>query len=256
MKSRKLSILVYSCWKNRDMWEIFLSLFHKYWPDCQYSIILLTDKIEGSPEKYSFDKILALDSSWYDMISNGIRNAGTPYVMLFMDDYLFSSKMENSYIEKYIESMKKYDSANIRFTKSVFTKTEKFDLDSDFRKIVPGSAYSLSTQIGIWNGEILLSYMKPEWTAWDFERIGSLEVKDYSHPILETVDFRMPYEEGVRKGKWMPQGIKVCRENGIEIDFGKRPEMGFKDNFIRNAKTFILKLSPNLVQKLQNHFSR
>ncbi len=248
----ELSILVYSCWKNRDMWDIFLALFKKYWGDCAYQLVLLTDKLECDESRYAFNKIIALDGSWYEMITNGIEKCGTPFVMLLMDDYLFCSKMENAHIENYISLMKKYGCANIRFTKSPFTKLIDFETDRQFNKVVPGSAYSLSTQIGIWNAELLKGYMRKAWSAWDFERIGSLEVKDYEHPILETKEFRMPYAEGVRKGKWLPDGVKVCEANGLKIDFAKRPKMGFIDYFIVNMKTLILKMNPNFVQKMQN----
>ncbi|MBQ3671873.1 MAG: hypothetical protein II921_10445 [Treponema sp.] len=252
MKSSELSILVYSCWKNRDMWDTFLPLFKKYWPDCAFQLVLLTDKLECDESRYAFDKIIALDGSWHEMITNALSECKTQFVMLFMDDYLFWGKMENEPIESFVSAMKTYDAANIRFTKSAFTKLVDFAPDARFKQVVPGSAYSLSTQIGIWNAEILRSYMNKEWSAWDFERIGSLEIKDFSHPILETVDFRIPYSEGVRKGKWLPDGIKVCEANGVKIDFARRPKMGFVDYFIVNAKTRILKLNPNLVQKMQN----
>lgn len=58
-KSKDLAILSYSCQKNADMWNVFLTLFKKYWPDCQYQLILLTDKrAGGSAEAFAQDKEL------------------------------------------------------------------------------------------------------------------------------------------------------------------------------------------------------
>ncbi len=43
--------------------------------------------------------------------------------------------------------------------------------------------------------------------------------------ILVALDYEFPYEEGVRKGKWMQQGAKLCRRNGIKLDTKVRPIM-------------------------------
>ena len=252
MKSADLSILVYSCWKNRDMWDVFLPLFRKYWPDCAYSLVLVTDRLECDAGRYAFDRIVAHDGTWRDMVSLALRECGTPFVMLLMDDYLFRGTQENGPMESFIAALRAYGCANIRLTKSAFTALEDFAPDPRFRRVVPGSAYSLSTQAGIWNASLLLRYMREGWSAWDFERIGSLETRDRAHPILEAADFRLPYTEGVRRGKWLPGGIRVCRANGIALDFKRRPKMGVLGRLAVRAKALVLRASPDLVQRAQN----
>ena len=106
-KNADMAILVYSCWKNRDMWRIFLKLFRKYWQNCPYRLILLTDKYNGKGEAYDFDDIVVCDSNWHDMIMAGIECAGTEYIMLWMDDYLLCDYIQNEDIAYYVEKARK-----------------------------------------------------------------------------------------------------------------------------------------------------
>ena len=73
-----------------------------------------------------------------------------------------------------------------------------------------------------------------------------------NQPILVALDYIFPYEEGVRKGKWMQQGAKLCKRNGITIDTKVRPIM----TNMEMAKIFfqgaVLDWNANLVLKVQN----
>lgn len=251
VKSDRLTILIYSCKKNSDMWTIFCMLFNKYWTDCNYRVILLTDENDETKSS-DFDEVVVLDGTWHQMIMAGIEKAQTPYVSLWMDDYLLYDTIDNNIIEQYLDDIDKYNASNIRLTKSTFTRNKLFDRDARYNVCIPGTAYSLSTQVGIWNVECLKRYMRPDWSAWDFERKGSIEIKDLEHPILEIVSYEFPYVEGVRRGKWMRSGIRTCTRNGIELDFCSRHKMSYWDEIVMHLKGVILSLNPDLVQKIQN----
>lgn len=255
MKSSEMSIIIYSCWKNRDMWEIFSVLLKKYWSNCEYKVVLVTDKCLKKDKKYIFDTIVEIDDTWGRMIKKALQVADTPYVMLWMDDYLLCDYVFNDDIEKQLNRAKQYHSANLRLTESpkcqgVYKKQQGIGY---YKR---GEAYSLSTQVGIWNVEFLRKIIKDEWSAWDYERIGSLSKECPEQPILVSLDYEFPYEEGVRQGKWMVQGAKLCRRNGIKIDTNVRPIMSNKDMARIYFKGAILDLNPTLVVKVQNIVSR
>ena len=46
-----------------------------------------------------------------------------------------------------------------------------------------------------------------------------LEKKHSEQPLLAALDYTFPYVEGVRKGKWMIEGEKLCRRNGIKPEY-------------------------------------
>ena len=255
-KSPDMAILVYSCWKNRDMWSVFLTLFSKYWPDCSYKVILLTDKYDSRREDDGFDDIVVCDSNWHNMIMAGIEQAGTEYVMLWMDDYLLCDYVRNEDVAYYIEKARKHHAANLRLAESPTIPSKVFSKDKELNFYQPGTAYSFSTQVGIWDVEFLKKNVKKDWSAWDFERKGSLEVKDFTHPLLASRNYTFPYEEGVRRGKWMDNGIRLCQRNNIRLDFEKRKPMSSFELAWIYFKGGILGLSPTVVVKVQNFVQR
>lgn len=251
-KSKELAILVYSCWKNSDMWLILQKLLKKYWSDCNYKVILLTDKYEGEKTQYGFDDIVALDSTWYEMIMAGIEVAGTPYVMLWMDDYLLCDYVKNDDIEYFLKLTKQYNAANMRLIESATIPSFTYDENSELNYYIPGTAYSMSTQVGIWSVEFLKQNVKKEWSPWDFERKGSIEIKDYQQPLLAPKEYVFPYEEGVRKGKWMVVGAMLCQRNGIKLDTSVRPIMSNMEMAKIYFQGAILEWNPTLIVKIQN----
>lgn len=255
MGNRELSIIVYSCWKNRDMWEVLSTLFKKYWKDCPYQVILVTDKYYQTEKKYVFTKIVEKDDTWALMIKEAIKQADTPYVSLWMDDYLLCDYISNSDLKKQIERAIKYNVANLRLVESpVCEGIWHNDANIGFYK--RGQAYSLSTQVGIWDAEFLKKVIRDEWSAWEFERIASLSTDNNEQPVLVSLDYVFPYEEGVRKGKWMVEGAKLCKRNGIKLDTSVRPVMTNKDMAKIYFQGAIIDWNPSLVLKIQNFLSR
>jgi hypothetical protein len=255
LKSTELSIIVYSCWKNRDMWEIFSILFRKYWKDCPYKVVLATDKYNKTDKEYVFDNVVELDDTWARMIKNAIKAADTPYVMLWMDDYLLCDYISDIDIEQQLQRAKQYKAANMRLIESPKCKgIYKHDRRIGYYKL--GEAYSLSTQVGIWDSKFLYDMVNDEWSAWDFERMASLTKIKSKQPVLVSLDYQFPYEEGVRKGKWMVAGFNLCRRNGIKLDTTVRPIMTNLEMANIYFLGFIMDLNPTLILKIQNKLEK
>jgi len=143
-----------------------------------------------------------MDDTWAKMIKKAIQEAKTPYVSLWMDDYLLCDYVQNVDIEKQMRRAIKYNASNMRLTESPRCHG-RWQGHKDIGCYKRGEAYSLSTQIGIWDSDFLNKSIQDEWSAWDFERIALLDKTESRQPILVSLDYEFPYEEGVRKGKWM-----------------------------------------------------
>lgn len=256
MKSTKMTILIYTCWKNHDMWDVFSKLFKKYWHDCPYRVLCLTDYCEEKNDEWVFDEIISYASNWYDMIENGLKVSKTKWVSLWMDDYLLCDYIQNENIEYYIQKAEQHHAGNLRLVESPTIPSKIYANDPELNYYEPGSAYCFSTQIGIWDADYLKANMKVGWSAWDFERIGSIEAKDREHPLLASKNYTFPYEEGVRQGKWMDNGVRLCKRNNITLDFTKRRQMSnFELSWIY-FKGGILESNPTVIVKIQNIINR
>ena len=254
----RLSIIVYSCLKNADMWSIFLQLFHKYWSNCPYSLILVTDKI---PEDYSqwedhFDQVVQKDATWSEMLIKAIDQVNTQYVMLCMDDYLLCDQVVTADIESLLNKADQYHAASLLLTPNDFNVPIPYEQDKTLGLYQYKSAYSISTQVGIWNTQFLRRNIKKGWSAWDFERKGSLEICDNCFQLMVALDYAFPYIEGVRKGKWMEAGRKLCERNRIRLDYQKRPVMTNMEMAIAYFKGAVLDINPTIILQIQNLLQR
>ncbi len=101
---------------------------------------------------------------------------------------------------------------------------------------------------------LLKKYIKDYQTPWDFERKGSVEVKDNKHPLLAPSNYTFPYEEGVRRGKWLDNGGRLCKRNNISLDFNKRKQMSSFELAWLYFKGGILEISPTKIAKIQSFF--
>ena len=64
------------------MWKIFSILFKKYWKECPYKVVLVTDEYHEVEFEHVFDQIVQIDDTWAAMIKETIRTVKTRYVML------------------------------------------------------------------------------------------------------------------------------------------------------------------------------
>lgn len=254
--NKELSIIIYSCVKNSDMWPIFIKLFRKFWAGCPYEVVLLTDKLCQGYMVDGFDRIIEKDDVWAKMILNAVNEIRTPYVMLWMDDYLLCDYVNNEIMEEMLKKAQMYSVANLRLMESPIIPYKVWSVDNEFGYYEAGTAYSISTQVGIWSVEFLKKSIKQEWSAWDFERRGSIEIHEDSFPYLVSLKYTFPYEEAIRRGKWMDNGVRLCKRNGIKLDFNKRAAMNNWDLARIYFKGAVLECNPTLVVKLQNFFCR
>jgi len=250
----RLSIIVYSCLKNADMWTIFLQMFRKYWSTCPYSLVLVTDRL---PEDYyqwkdHFDQVIQKDATWSEMILEAIDKVNTQYVMLCMDDYLLCDQVINTDIELLLNKADQYHVASLMLTPNDFNVPIPYSRDKTIGLYRYKSAYSISTQVGIWNTQFLRRNIKIGWSAWDFERKGSLEICDNQFRLMTTLDYSFPYIEGIRKGKWMDAGRKLCEMNHIRLDYQKHPAMTKMEMAMIYFKGAVLDINPTMILKIQN----
>lgn len=250
-----LTVIVASCDNYSDLWRPFSVLFRKYWKDCPYDSVLVTETAVTDKEPYIFDKIIACGKGvgWADRLAIGLHEVKTPYVILLCDDYFLCDHVDTNKIRGLLGLAQKYHVGYFPMIKSpetcaVFSETEGL---VEFKK---GTAYCIATQAGIWDVDFLKQLAKGYNSIWEFERLGSFQCAGLEQPILGTRQMVFPFEDVVHKGKWEEFGVRLCDRNGIEIDFSRRGKMSHLMAAKEHLKGAILDVNPTLVVKFQNLF--
>lgn len=256
MRQKDCTVLVTSCDAYSDVAAPFIVLFRKYWPDCPFEVVLLTETVAPPAAGPAFDRVIATGRGkcWCEMLAEALGQVDTPYVILQMDDFYFSAPVDTANILRRLDQAKAFDVANLRLVplppgRTPWPGTDLLEMPKDV-------AYCVTCQTGIWNRDYLLGLARRNKSAWEFERYGSFMVGGERRPLLVTPAKEYPVLDTVHKGYWEPCGVRVLRENGLACDFSRRGTPPLAVRLREGAKKLVFALFPwTLIVRVQNVFN-
>jgi hypothetical protein len=248
-----LAVLVVSCDKYSDVWEPYFRLFRKRWPDCPYPVYLGSNFVDFRFEGVSCIPI-GEDRSWTENLHLLLDAVDRSRIILLLEDFFLTRETNTDLIIKMVELSEKLDLGCFRLF-PLPPPSKKIPDIPGVGEIRKGDDFRVSTQAGIWSTKLLRSLAWPGMTAWQFEEIASLVSDMMPERYLGLYEPAMEYCNGLVQGKWMPEGLQVCREAGIEPDLSVRDCFSAKElaniQQPNGLKTFIRSLLPEeMDQKL------
>lgn len=81
----KFALLVVSCDNYSDLWQPFFHLFWRFWPDCPFSVHLLTNNLNPKIQQVK-NLLVGDDISWSENLLNALKQLKEEYIFLFLDD--------------------------------------------------------------------------------------------------------------------------------------------------------------------------
>lgn len=251
-KNRDCTLLVTSCDAYRDMERPFLTLLRRYWGDCPFETVLLSET--GAEE--GFDRVILTGrgKTWSEMLVEALDQIDTPYVIMQMNDFLFNAPVCTSRLLALVAAAKAHDALNLRLIPNppglrFFGEAEGVRLMENDKN----RAYSASCQDGIWNRLFLRELATKTRSAWEFERYGSymFDLAD-SRPLLVCEERQYPTLDTVHKGYWTPAGVKLLADEKIDYDFSRRGLPPLGNRLKEWLKRLVFGISPELVTRIQN----
>lgn len=250
--SADLTVVVASCDRYADLLAPFSALWRKYWPDCPYETVLVTETAPSERDGLCFNRVIACGGggSWCGRLVRALGQLSSPYVLLLCDDYFLEAPVDTKLFQKRLEQAQTFDVANLRLIPNPRPGRSYKDGLWEYRK---QTAYCIATQAGIWNREFLLSLAKGKASIWEFERYGSFDVGDGTRPLLVTPTQEFPFVDAVHKGCWEPFGVDVCARNGIAVDFTVRGRPSLLVRLREGLKGLVFAVFPwMLIVRVQN----
>lgn len=246
-----IAVVVASCDKYSDVWNLFFTLFFKNWADCPYSLFLISESLVYPDPRVK--TINVNDNDWSTRVITSLRTIKEPNVVFMVEDYLIDRKVNNRQIEELLDYMHRKNAGYLGFVPNPDP-----DMACDDNKIVgevnKGSFYRLSTQAGIWNRDVLLGLLRQGESIWDFEIKGTVRTNDLDVPFLrlkknphQNYPIHYPGYTGVTRGKWSLEAVKLCKMEGIYLDFSVRQKEKRSERFRHralNALTILISVPP------------
>ena len=249
-----LAVMVISCDKYQDLWDPFVHLFWKFWPDCPFKVYLGTNEVDYQDSRISVLKI-GKDASWADGVKKMIERVDEPYILTILEDFLIARAINSDLIASALSLVRKEDISCFRlqsFTMPRMQRSRRFRGESEVFQILPQDEYCVNAGIAIWKKETLLQLLKPGYSAWDFEVKNSSQCHgDGRLPgVFVTADKpQISIRQAVIQGKWLPSTLRFCRRNGIALNRTNRKTMSAKEVLWQYSKHSARRILPLMLRR-------
>ena len=225
--SLPVEILIISFDGYADVWDLSITSFFKYWPDCPFRINLLTNWKEY-PDPRINSLCIGQDTDWSSNLQKGLSAIRAPYVLTLFDDLILKDRIDTEQVLKFISVCIRNQYDYLRLRPSPPPDGNEF---SDYGSLKPGASYRVSLCTAVVKRETLISLLQPGENAWDFEKFGSLRSSDRKD-FYSTKQQIIPYFNAIEKGGWNKTILSLLNE--------KKMESGQRGIFHEKKKSFSL----------------
>lgn len=128
------TVLVASCDKYADLLGPFSTLWRKFWPDCPFETVLVTETVPS--ENLAFDRVIACGKgrNWCARLVDSLKQIETRYVLLLCDDYYLAAAVDTTLVLKRLEQANRFDAVNLRLIPNPVTKIPYREGLREYRK--------------------------------------------------------------------------------------------------------------------------
>jgi hypothetical protein len=252
----QLTIFVNTSDNFEDCWDPFFKLFHQYWPNCPYNIVLNTETKDYQFEglNISCTKVSASESrrlGWSECLQRALEQITTPYIFYIQEDYFLEAPVRADMFQELFNQMRLADIDVLQLRPAIGALPIEPPSSPLIWSVPQKAKWRVNLQVGLWKKDILKSQIRLHETPWQLESYGSFRSRRMNEKICCVSadlfgDFDkevFPYHlTGVIAGKWVREIVEpLFLRHGIALDFSVR---GFYDKFnkVRKRKNFFLRL--------------
>ena len=209
-------VLMMTCNRYNQVWEPFVTLFKKYWPNCPYRFVMGTD-IGNYPGVETIE--LGKDYGWSDNCIEILKKLKEDRVILFFEDFLPTEPFDTERVRQLVRHSIDHKVACLRLAPCP-GPTAPWGATDVLGELQPQDPYRLSLQTAIWDRKILLELLQPGENGWETEIKGTIRASKRIEPFLSVWRGESPtpyFITAVVKGKWEDGAIDLLKKEGISL---------------------------------------
>lgn len=227
----KVAILICSCDFYSDCWEPIIYSFNKFWPDCEYDKMIVSNHKDTTIAEAKIVKV-GDHKGWASDTLKAVEMTDYDYYIYFQEDYWLNKQVDNKAIKQHIRHCEENGVEYLKITPDL-ANCDKYRLDScsDYCKNPLNAKYTINTAIAIWHRSLFKKVCLPGDTGWDFEykivdyiKKNHIDINSevlHSSIVISKGITAIP-ANGIQRGKWTPAGVKFLKENGFEEQLRQR----------------------------------
>lgn len=251
------TVMVCSCDKYSDLWSPFFTLFHVYWPECPYPIVLNTESKAYMREDMKIRCFAPYKEGetvpYGKRMKDCLATVETPYVLLMLDDFFLRDAVNQEKLDQTIGWLE--TNADVACFNFDCVQDEYDVADGRFEGYKRRSKYGdyrFNMQAGIWRTEVLKNAWKDFESPWQWEVFGNMRSwsnKINMYCLLDGKESPIDYGKkkgltwGVVRGQWVVEDVAALFEkHGIYVDFSIRGEYVESKERVENSRDNYFKI--------------
>jgi hypothetical protein len=251
----EIAVLVVSCDKYKDTWLPFFDLLSNHWRGLDINVYL-----GNNFENFTYIinnrnvKVINIgtDLAWTNNYKKMLNLIKEDYIITFLDDFFIVNEINNDHIKDLFKIVKKENIDCLTLSNYKQGKG-KYKSYADLKEIYYDQEYIVNSGVNIWKKEVLKTFLKSNYSAWEFEIRNSYEINNRLSPFeFNFVSIKKPVFKilnGVIMGKWVPKTINFLKRKGYSFDTSKRNKLTFKEANFESLKGFIRSMMPKRLRK-------
>ena len=179
----------------------FAYLFNKYWDSEMPVTVLGFREIPDLPANFEVQVMEggSEQKDWTNTLRSVFANCEHPYFALLLDDYWLTRPIDLDRITQLEGTLKegavKLDLSNNSYSFGCSPFHHDMIMASQRAK------YRTSLQPAIWTRDYFLRFLQPDWSPWDFERLGSRRANNDGGCIVGYRNAVYNYANIYKRGK-------------------------------------------------------
>lgn len=222
----EMLVMMFSCDKYAAAWEPFCHGFRKYWSDCPWPLVGVSNHLETPCDR---TVKVGEDESWGHTMLRGLKRIRSRTILMFFEDHWITGPVDTDVLIDFARHMKRGDALHIRLKAGDAKHIGDFHLDSRLVVSAPKERYRACLQPSFYDVPTWRGLLRPGETPWQFEQRSAARTKG-SLKFLRAKRQHLPYaitpewSRGVLKaGKWTDGARKYAEREGLQIDFTRNP---------------------------------
>lgn len=225
-KSRLLSIIVSSHDKASDLWEPFFRLFDLYWPDCPYSVFLVSNRKSGPRRPYLKTMTVGKDQHWASNLKKVLTRIDSEYILYLQDDYFFDRPVNQKLLSQGIKFLKQHRGACLRLMPS--PRPDVPIHGSKLYGLISNDAkYRVCLQAGIWKKTTLMSLLVDGEDGWDMESKGTDRSKKMKEQFFSYLGGKKDKRKNIPISYFFIEPIENCFFTAVNQGYWLFEALGF-----------------------------
>lgn len=219
----------------KDVWPPLCHGLKKYWPDCPWPVVFITNKMDSPCDKTI--KVGGDRTRWSQRMRRGLEQIKSPVILWLTGDNWVTAPPDTNALLDFAGHVRTKKAVHVRLCPGWDHDTADGPFPDDPRLMILArkTPYRCSLKPAFYRRSVFLGLLEEGEQPWDYERNAPKRSQGLPDLFLSVADWGCfqfvtgidPSGEWIKsplvKGRWTVDAKRYVEREGLQIDFARHP---------------------------------